>query len=160
LNPGDRSNLEIARAWVEKLTTAIHEEDPDHLITVGVIPWATVWPNAKPLFYSPEVSRYLDFVSVHFYPKAGEVDKALTALAVYDIGKPLVIEETFPLNCSIEEMDEFLRGSKDIAEGWFSFYWGKTIEQYQRTADSELTAAIMVKWLDYFRDQAAVMRHP
>ena len=103
---------------------------PIFLITLGVIPWALTWPNAKPLFYSPEVSTNLDFVSVHFYPKKGEVDKALKALAVYDIGKPLVIEEMFPLSCSLEEMDEFIQKSRSRAEGWISFYWGKTIEEY------------------------------
>ena len=70
------------------------------------------WPGAKPIFYSPEVSGPLDFASIHLYPKTGEVDKALAAMAVYDIGKPLVIEETFPLSCSIGEMDDFLKRAK------------------------------------------------
>ena len=30
--------------------------------------------------------------SLHFYPRKDEVGKALKALAVYDIGKPIVIE--------------------------------------------------------------------
>ena len=29
---------------------------------------------AKPLFYSPEPAKSLDFVSVHFYPESGKVD--------------------------------------------------------------------------------------
>jgi hypothetical protein len=121
LQPGDRPTTEIARAWVEKLTAAIRAEDPDHLITVGVIPWAMVWPNAKPVFYAPEVRRHLDFVSVHFYPRSGEVEQALTALAVYDVGKPLVIEELFPLHCTLDEMEEFIRRSRNLAEGCISF---------------------------------------
>ena len=111
LEPGKRTPIEIAKAWVDKLTAAIRAEDREHLITVGVIPWALVWPTAKPIFYAPEVSGALDFVSIHLYPNKGEVDKALTAMAVYDIGKPLVIEETFPLDCGIEEMDDFLKRS-------------------------------------------------
>ncbi|HVR36407.1 MAG TPA: cellulase family glycosylhydrolase, partial [Methylomirabilota bacterium] len=120
LDKAGRDSKEIAEAWVRRMTTAIRKEDPHHLITVGVIPWAMVWPNAKPLFYSPEVARHLDFVSVHFYPRKGEVDKALEALAVYDIGKPLVIEEMFPLHCGLDEMDEFIRKSADRVEGWIS----------------------------------------
>ena len=76
LEPGKRTQIEIAKAWVDRLTAAIRAEDRGHLITVGVIPWAHVWPGAKPVFYSPEVSGALDFVSIHLYPKKGEVDKA------------------------------------------------------------------------------------
>jgi hypothetical protein len=150
LDPGDRDSKEIAEAWVKQMTTAIRSEDPDTLITVGVIPWATVWPNAKPLFYSPEVAQHLDFVSVHFYPKAGEFEKALDALKVYDIGKPLVIEEMFPLNCSLEEMDEFIRASSAIVEGWFSFYWGRTRAEYEAKRTENIVNAIMADWLKYF----------
>jgi len=160
LKQNGRPAGEIARAWVETLTAVIRQEDPDHLITVGVIPWALVWPNAKPVFYAPEVAKYLDFVSVHFYPKKGELDKALAALATYDIGKPLVIEEMFPLNCSQDEMDEFIKKSKTIAEGWVSFYWGRTTAEYESTKGAGLGDALMAQWLKYFRAQAPMMRLP
>ena len=78
-------------------------------------------PRAKPIFYSPEVSGALDFVSIHVYPRKSEVDRALNAMAVHDIGKPLLIEEIFPLSCSLQEMDDFLRRSKARAEGYVSF---------------------------------------
>jgi hypothetical protein len=45
-----RTEKEIARAWVERLATAIHSVDDRHVITVGVIPWAQVFKAAKPLF--------------------------------------------------------------------------------------------------------------
>ncbi|MEP6670955.1 MAG: hypothetical protein ABJF10_17480 [Chthoniobacter sp.] len=57
------------------------------------------------------------------------MDKALAALAVYVIGKPLVIEGTFPPAFGIEEMDEFLKRSKARAAGHISFYWGRTIAE-------------------------------
>jgi hypothetical protein len=119
------------------------------LITIGAIPWALTWPNAKPDFYSKEVSANLDFVSLHFYPKTGEVKKALKALAVYDIGKPIVIEETFPLNCSTDELTDFIRRSRPTACGWLTFYWGKTIAEYEaekRGIADDLT----LKWLERF----------
>ena len=127
---------------------------------MGVIPWAHVWPTAKPVFYAPEAGRALDFVSIHLYPGKGEVDKALTAMAVYDLGKPLVIEETFPLACSLEEMDDFLKRSKDRAEGYFSFYWGRTIGEYAAATEKKEVAALMQAWLGYFKKQAAFMKRP
>jgi len=91
----------------------------------------------------------LDFVSLHFYPKRGEVDKALKALAVYDIGKPIVVEETFPLSCSVGELDQFIEGSKKVAAGWISFYWGKTIAEYRQNKRS-IADDLMLDWLEYF----------
>jgi Cellulase (glycosyl hydrolase family 5) len=146
-----RTEKQIAKAWVVKLTGAIWKKDARHLITVGAIPWALTWPTAKPLFYSKEVSAGLDFVSVHFYPKKGEVDKALTALAVYDIGKPVVIEEMFPLNCSVAELDHFITRSKSkkLAVGWIGFYWGKTIAEY-RQRRGDIADSMALDWLEYF----------
>jgi len=144
-----RSPRQIAEAWVDKLVAAIRKHDQRHLVTVGAIPWAMTWPTAKPLFYSKEVSKNLDFVSVHFYPKRDEVGKALKALAVYDIGKPIVIEEMFPLACSIAELDQFIDGSRPMAAGWIGFYWGKTIAEYKREKRS-IADSITLDWLEYF----------
>ncbi len=159
-DPAPRSNIEVAKEWSALLTKAIRAEDPAHLITVGVIPWAHTWPGAKPIFYAPEVIGAFDFVSIHLYPEKGGVEKALTALAAYDLGKPLVIEETFPLSCSIEEMDEFLKKSRARAEGHVSFYWGRTIEELSAAKEKKEIAALVAKWLTYFRDHAAEMKRP
>jgi len=158
LDPGSRTPVDVARAWVERLTAAIRTEDRDHMITVGAIPWAMVWPNAKPIFYAPEVCGPLDFVSIHVYPKTGEVDQALTALGTYEIGKPLLIEETFPLNCTIGEMDDFLRRSKARTAGYVSFYWGRTIDEYKAATEKKNEAALIAEWLGYFQRQAGFMK--
>lgn len=144
-----RADKEVAKAWVDKLVTAIRSRDRRHLITVGAVPWALTWPNAKPLFYSKEVGANLDFVSLHFYPKSGEVEKALKALAVYDVGKPIVIEETFPLTCPVGELDRFIEGSRNLACGWIGFYWGKTVAEYRRENRS-VADGITMEWLEYF----------
>jgi hypothetical protein len=107
------------------------------------------WPTAKPVIYSKEASKNLDFVSLHLYPQKGDVGKALKALAVYDIGKPIVIEEMFPLSCSVTELDQFIDGSRPLARGWIGFYWGKTIAEYQREKKS-IADAITLDWLEYF----------
>jgi len=152
LDLAGRTQKEVARAWVDKLVTAIRKHDDRHLITVGVIPWVHTFPKAKPLFYSNEVSTNLDFACVHFYPKKGEVDKALTALSAYDIGKPLVIEEMFPLQCSIDELAVFIDASHSFADGYIGFYWGKTINDYNEKSD--LPSAITKSWLKYFSAKA------
>ena len=154
-NPQKRDRNQIAANWVGTMVRAIKKYDRDHLVTVGVIPWAQVFPGAKPVFYSPKALGHLDFVSVHFYPKKGEVDKALTALAVYDVGKPLVVEEIFPLSCSLEEMDQFIDGSAGRVDGWVSHYFGRSIEQHAEGA--EPSGASVAKFLEYWRGKGASM---
>jgi hypothetical protein len=150
LDLAGRTREQVAKAWIGRLAGCIRKHDPRGLITVGVIPWALTFPGAKPVFYSREAGAPLDFTSVHFYPKKGEVAKALAALAVYDTGKPLVIEEMFPLACGIDELDAFIEGSRRIAEGWIGFYWGRTPEEYA-AGKPDIAAAITKGWLDYFR---------
>jgi hypothetical protein len=73
----------------------------------------------------------------------------LKALAVYDIGKPIVIEEMFPLSCSVTELNQFIDGSRPLATGWIGFYWGKTIAEYQRDKRA-IGEAMTLAWLEYF----------
>ena len=153
LDLAGRSRQQVAKQWVDHLVAAIRKHDRRHLITVGVIPWVHVWPNAKPLFYSAEVAENLDFASVHFYPKSGEIDKALAALKAYNIGKPVVIEEMFPLKCSGQSLREFILSSRDDAHGWISFYWGKKIGEY--TKDDGIAGAITKEWLVVFREMSS-----
>jgi hypothetical protein len=147
-----RDDKEIARAWVERLASAVRSVDDRTMITVGVIPWAQVFKGAKPLFYSAEVGKSLDFVSVHFYPKAGKLDDDLAALRVYEVGKPMVIEEIFPISASFEETEAFIGRSSDHVDGWISFYWGKTIEEHEKAG--AIKDAIVAGWLKRFRSIA------
>lgn len=153
-----RTREEVAQAWVAKLCAAIREVDSRRLITVGVIPWAQTFKGAKPLFHGPEVGKPLDFVAVHFYPKKDDMAGSLEALKVYNVGKPLVIEELFPLGCTLEEAHEFIEGSKPFVDGWISFYWGKTIEENRAAGD--LKGAIVAAWLEYFRDHSPLAEQP
>jgi hypothetical protein len=159
LDLGGRTRKEVARAWVERLVGAIRRHDPDRLITVGVIPWATVFPKAKPLFYSAEVGEKLDFVSVHFYPEKGKVDAALRALRLFEVGKPIVIEEIFPLKCGPDELLRFIDASRrDVGvDGWVSFYWGTTPEEYAAKAKPTIADSIARNWIERFRQRAPGM---
>lgn len=158
LDLAGRSREEAARQWVKRLTDAIRDVDSNHMITVGIIPWAYVFKGAKPIFYAPGVGDPLDFVSVHLYPKKDDVEGALAALKVYEVGKPLVVEEFFPLECSIEVARDLMEKSKAFCDGWVTFYWGKTIEENAK--DKTIKGAIVAKWLEAFRDMARAADQP
>ncbi len=156
LDLAGRTRTQVAEAWARRLVAAIRAHDKRHMITVGVIPWVLTFPKAEPLFYGSDVAKHLDFVSVHFYPKRGEVNKALTALEAYQIGKPVLIEETSPLWCSEEEFDTFIDASCESVDGYVGFYWGKTIEEYSQPGTG-IRGAIMKDWLEYFRTKGPQM---
>lgn len=147
-----RNSEAIAAAWVEKMTAAIRKQHKDSLITVGVIPWALVFKGAKPLFYSHEAAQHLDFVSIHVYPKSGEIDENAQAIGAYDIGKPLVIEEFFPLACTTEELEAFMDRTDGSVDGWVSHYFGNTIEEHQ--AGAEPGGAMVAEFLKFWKKRA------
>lgn len=154
-----RTPTQIAAAWSRQLVAAIRKHDRRHLVTVGAIPWTMTWPTAKPVIYSQDASTNLDFVSLHFYPKKTEVEKALKALEAYNIGKPIVVEEMFPLSCSVAELNQFIERSQPLAVGWLGFYWGKTIAQYHSDKAS-ISDAITLDWLEYFVRKTPQIVHP
>ncbi len=145
-----RTREEVAAAWVETMVGAIRGQDERSLITVGVIPWVFVFGGGKPLFHSPPAGDKLDFVAVHFYPRKGEVEKAVEALQAYEVGKPLVVEEMFPLRCGSDELVEFIRKSARHADGWISFYWGTTAAELRAKPDRSIAEAITAEWLETF----------
>ena len=135
------------------MVSAIRKHDPKALITIGEIPWSHVWPGAAPVFYTPESLSKLDFVSIHLYPKRGDVDKAIKATEPYMLGKPLVIEEMFPLECSIDELNQFIDRSRSKSDGWIGFYWGKTQREYRKD-EATITNTLLADWLEYFASKS------
>ncbi len=78
--------------------------------------------------------------------------KDLAALEVYKTGKPLVIEEIFPLGAGVGETAEFIEAAREDVNGWISFYWGKKADEY--TAEEGIKGALIGEWLRYFRKEA------
>jgi hypothetical protein len=148
----DRPRPEVARRWVHALAAAIREKDKKHLITVGLVDWSLDRPGLTSGFVPEKVAGGLDFVSVHLYPKKGKVKEALDTLAGFAVGKPVVIEETFPLSCSPEELGQFIDGSKEHAAGWIGFYWGKPPDELRRS--KTIGDAMTLAWLELFEKKA------
>lgn len=151
-----RPRHEIARSWIDQLVAAIRKHDQRHMITVGLVPWSLDRPGLTSGFIPEKVTGKLDFIAVHLYPETDKLDDAMTTLRGFDLGKPLVIEETFPLKCSPDDLITFIDRSRPIAEGWVSFYWGRTPEEYER--EKTLQAAIIGMWLKQFREKSAQMK--
>jgi hypothetical protein len=152
LDTEGRKRSEIARQWIDRLVSAIRSEDPHHLITVGMVPWSLDRPGLTSGFVPSEVAGSLDFLAVHLYPETGKVDEAIETLRGFAIGKPVIIEETFPLKCNLDDFDSFMERSKRFASGWIGFYWGKTIDEY--TPPRTIPDAMTLGWLHWFAREA------
>jgi len=156
LDQKDRPRPDIARQWVRHLTAAIREKDKRHLITVGLVDWSLDRPGLTSGFIPAKIADDLDFVAVHLYPKSGKVKDALDTLAGFSVGKPVLIEETFPLTCSPKELEEFIEGAKKHAAGWIGFYWGKTPDELRRS--KTIPDAMTLGWLELFEKRAKAMK--
>jgi hypothetical protein len=148
----ERPRPDIARAWIKRLTLAIRRHDKRHLITVGLVDWSLDRPGLTSGYVPARIADELDFLSVHIYPERGKITAALDTLKGFATGKPVVIEETFPLKCSRAEFEEFVTGSQQHAAGWIGFYWGKTAEECRRSGT--IGDAMMLGWLEFFRKRA------
>lgn len=155
LDQGERPQAEIAKEWTHMMVSAIHKHDHIHLITIGMLP---AWGPA-PQVVGPE----LDFIAMHIYPSAGKVAEAIKNLQQFDIGKPILVEETFPLSCGVSDERDFLLQSRGIAAGWIGQYPNETIDQLltlQRSGKLTLPQAAYLSWLELFRQVGPMMLWP
>jgi hypothetical protein len=119
-----RPRWEVGRAWLRRMTRAIRAHDARHLITVGTF---LIGEQAEqlPIGATPsQLAQEVDFLSVHLYPQEGALEQSLTELRALNVGKPVLVEETAPLRCSVETYGDFIRRSKQLAAGWLGFFWG------------------------------------
>jgi hypothetical protein len=132
--------------------TAIRKHDQRHLVTVGLVPWSLDRPGLTSGFVPKEIAPELDFVAVHLYPQKDKVKEAIETLSGFAVGKPVIIEEMFPLKCPFPEFERFLDESRKTACGGIGFYWGKTLEEYRQS--NTIHDALMLGWLEMFKKRA------
>jgi hypothetical protein len=152
LDPAGRKREEIAVAWIRHLRAAIRKYDKAALITVGLLPWSRQWKHLSG-FLPEKVGPELDFISVHIYPDSTKPGEAMEGLRKFDVGKPVVIEETFPLHCNVAELESFLRESKEVSGGWIGHYDGRTpdeLDALERAGKLTLAQGIYRQWLRLF----------
>ena len=149
IEQGSRDRPAIAVQWIKELSSAVRKHDRRHLITVGLVSWSLEGKGLTSGFVPTKIIGDLDFISVHIYPEQSKLPEAMATLAGFSVGKPVVIEEMFPLYCSMDELGRFIEESKKYAAGWIGFYWGKTPNEYR--ASSQIADALTLGWLEFFK---------
>lgn len=145
-----RERPEIARDWIDRLVAAIRSQDEEHLITVGLVPWSLDRSGMTSGFIPERIAEPLDFLAVHIYPETDKLEDALETLRGFDVGKPIVIEETFPLKCGPEQWATFHETAQNDADGWIGFYWGKRPDEYD--PPETIGDGLMLRWFELFQE--------
>ncbi len=140
----------LADEWVRRQAEAIRGADPTHLITVGYIQWS--YPLVRPgepsrysAFNPRRQARWLDFITIHFYPTLGSpfqsdrnrqknLDYLQAVLAYCHTGKPVVLGEFGWYGGGAPQHHRFLsedqqarwiaaeiEASRPLADGWLSW---------------------------------------
>jgi hypothetical protein len=146
LTPGQRSGDDIFREWTKRMVAAIRKHDQTHLITLGMLPFPGAYRGA---------AEQLDFVSPHLYPKTGKVEDELVLLKKFDWGKPIVIGETFPLTCGVDDERAFLLKSRDLAHGWIGHWPDESpahLAELKQSGKATIHNAIWLSWVDLFQE--------
>jgi hypothetical protein len=119
-------------------------------VTVGLVLLNPRKPEDEAGFPPSKIAPEVDFLAVHMYPEKDKLDTAIDTLTRYrKAGKPVLIEETYPLRCSVPELRAFIERSRSIASGYLGFYWGQTPEQLKdSTTPSDRRT---LRWLELFQ---------
>jgi glutamate racemase len=142
-----RKRTDIAVAWTARMAAAIRKHDHRHLITVGLVDWSLDRPGLTSGFVPHAIAPHLDFISVHIYPDSKDPSAANAILDGFRTERPLVVEESFPLKCTPEHLEQVIRRTRSVS-GWISFYWGKSIAELQ--PKESVGDAITADWLTRF----------
>ncbi len=155
LDQAGRKRPEIAKAWIHQLASAIRTVDKNHLITVGLVDWSLDRPGLTSGFVPKEIAGDLDFLCTHIYPQRDKVDDAIRTLKGFDVGKPVVIEETFPLKAPINQFEDFLVKARKHSAGVIGFYWGTPPEELRKSKG--IAEAFLLAWLEVFQKHGKAM---
>ena len=144
-DPGDESPVDLARQWIKKMTAAVRLYDSRHLISIGMLPY----PYPKFSFAPANVGDLLDTLTPHIYPRTGKVDGAVERARGFAVtGKPVILGESFSLNCDYATVQDFILRSSQYFDGYLSFYDGRDAEEAR--ADGDTLSMAYAKGLDGF----------
>jgi len=118
----------LADRWVRRQVEAIRRADPTHLITVGYIQWS--YPLIRPgnpsrysAFNPHRQARWLDFVTIHFYPT---------------LGNPFGSEENWGKNLGyLQTILAYCHTSKPVVLGEYGWYGGGTPQHHPYLSEDE-----------------------
>lgn len=128
LRDWQRFREHLADEWVRCQVEALRRADPTHLITIGYIQWSypliRSGPPGRYAAFNPRwQARWLDFVSIHFYPT---------------MGSPFSSEQTWQNNLAyLQAVLAYCRTSKPVVLGEYGWYGGGAPQQHPYLGETQ-----------------------
>jgi hypothetical protein len=119
----ERDRFALARNWIKKMKSAVRSQDPEHLITIGLMDWSLERPPELNTGFTPhKIKDLVDFFGIHVYPASNGRKEFVDTVSAFNIGLPVVLEEVSHLECDIEEFVGHVEAVRPFIHGLFSFY--------------------------------------
>ena len=99
---------------------SIREHDAVTPITLAI----GCWDDCPPYLVTPWVFDQLDLLSLHVYPRSEEVHDAVSVTEQWDVGKPVLVTETFPIRVAPSAWEWYLREIATEVNGLISQFSG------------------------------------
>jgi hypothetical protein len=147
----------LALKWLSKLSNVVKDTDSSRLVTLGLcginLPYSKYYSS-----FSPEsIKPYVDFICIHFVPNTitqepycDNAEEFIKQIKTAYVGKPLIVEEFFPLVPLDKLYSNFVKPVKQYVNGWISYYWGKPINELKKS--DKISDQITADWLKYFSE--------
>ena len=147
----------LALKWLSKLSNSVKKADPSRLVTLGLcglnLPYSKFYSSFSPELIKP----YVDFLCIHFVPKlithepySDNAEEFIKQIKASYVGKPLVVEEFFPLVPLDKLYVNFIKPANKYVNGWISYYWGKPISELK--SSDKISDQMTAGWLKYFSE--------
>lgn len=151
---GGRTATTVATQWIQALAGAIRTQDPNHMISVGQLPYDAGATGFAISTIGPLTD--LNYISLHAYPASGNVSGAVTTVNTFygAIGaKPLYLEESGSLSAA--DWQAFVTQTRGKVAGYSIYFGGKL------PADCDLgVPAELLDYATYLADAAVAPLNP
>ena len=144
-DPAGQTPVSLARRWIQKMTRAVRLNDSQHLISIGMLPFASQSFSLAP----QHVSDLLDTLTPHLYPRTGKVDSAVERISRFAAtGRPVILGETFALHSGFPTVQDFLLQARPYLDGYLGYYDGRNVDP--ATADGDQLSMTYARFLENF----------
>lgn len=147
---GGRTATTVATQWIQALAGAIRTKDPNHMISVGQLPYDAGATGFAISTIGPLTD--LNYISLHAYPGAGAVTTVDTFYGAIG-AKPLYLEESG--TTSVTDWRAFVTQTRGKVAGYSIYYGGKTAPQCDLGNPAEL-----IDYYNYQADSAVMTLNP
>lgn len=140
-----RDRDQIARDWINKMHSAVEREDPEVLVSIGLLPF----PDTDNAFRPEVAAGLLDLSVVHEYPRGEVSADSVAAMSAWDeaTAGPVVLGEVLALFAPVSTTREFILGSRAHVAGYLSLYNGQRPQDLDET---DITSALWHENLQMF----------